>query len=291
MSNFKKILGSQYPVVAMAMNRVSDINLAKAVDAAGGVASLSVFNYDKRGLAGLDQDLEEFGHGRIIISLGVTELINPKILDLILKHTVEFIELIPDTTGEFDTTPQKNVDKKNTLAVLKSKGVKVFVKCIGERDVDTDFAGVILKGSDGAGRGLFPTKKLFEYIRNKYPTINIIVSGGVGTADDVKYYIDKGALAVGIGTLLAASQESKVSTETKLKMIESTSHDLREFNNGAKQKSLIFTETEDDYNHTYSLAAGVQNPSTGHIFAGNAIDHVTDIKPVADIINALVAKL
>jgi len=177
------------------------------------------------------------------------------------------------------------------VEALKSKGIKIFIKCIGENDIDPTATAIVLKGNDGAGRGLFPTKKLFEFIRNKYPTINIIVSGGVGTADDVKYYMDNGALAVGIGTLLAASEESRVSTETKLKMIEATSKDLKEFAVGAKQKSLIFTETEDDYNHTYSLAAGVKNPATGHIFAGNAIDQVTEIKPVADIINALVAKL
>jgi NAD(P)H-dependent flavin oxidoreductase YrpB (nitropropane dioxygenase family) len=291
MSNFKEILGSQYPIVAMAMNRVSDITLAKAVNAAGAIASLSVFNYDKRGLAGLKQDLEDFGSRKIVVSLGVTELINPKILNVILESNVEFVELIPDTIGEFEDTVQKDIDKNTAIETLKSNGVKIFIKCIGENDIDTTATAILLKGNDGAGRGLFPTKKLFEYIRNKYPSLNIIVSGGVGTADDVKYYMDNGALAVGVGTLLAASQESRVSTETKLKMIEATSKDLRDFNSGAKQKSLIFTEIEDDYNHTYSLAAGVKNPTTGHIFAGNAVDQVTDIKPVADIINALVAKL
>lgn len=291
MINFTEILGSKYPIVAMAMNRVSDIALAKAVDAAGAVASLSVFNYDQNGLAGLKQDLDEFGHGKIVISLGVTELINPKILNTLLEYKIEFIELIPDTNGEFSVTDQKKIDKDTALKTLKSNGVKIFVKCIGEDEIDISATAIIIKGNDGAGRGIFPTKKLFEYIRNKYPTLNVIVSGGVGTADDVKFYMDNGALAVGIGTLLAASQESKISIETKLKMVAATVKDLSDFTSGAKQRSLIFSEVADDYNHTIGLSKGIHTPTIGHVFAGNGIDHVTEIKPVADIINALVAKL
>jgi NAD(P)H-dependent flavin oxidoreductase YrpB (nitropropane dioxygenase family) len=291
MLNFTEILGSQYPIVAMAMNQVSDIKLAKAVSAAGAIPSLSIFNYYVRGLSGLKQDLDEFNGTKIVISLGVAELIAPKLLKLIVDYKIEFVELIPDTKGEFAHDPKKDADKHNALAMLKANGVKLFIKCLEDDDVDLTASAIIIKGNDGAGRGVSPTRTLFNSMRKKYPSMSIIVSGGVGTADDVKYYMDNGALAVGIGTLLAASQESKISIETKLKMIEATANDLGEFTVGAKQKSLIFKETADDYNHTHSLIAGITNPTTGHVFAGNAIDQVTEIKPVADIINALVAKL
>lgn len=291
MSNFTEILGSKYPIVAMAMNQVSDVTLAKAVSNSGAIPSLSIFNYEKTGLAGLRNDLEEFGSTKIVISLGVAELANQKVLDLLLEYKVEFIELIPDTKGEFESNLDQEHRKNTALDVLKKNNVKIFIKCIGETDVDINATAIVLKGNDGAGRGMFPTKPLFNYMRKKYPSLKIIVSGGIGNADDVKYYIDNGALAVGVGTLLAASKESKISIDTKLKMIEASASDLKEFTSGAKQKSLIFKETEDDYNHTKSLAAGIQSPNTGHVFAGNAIDYVTEIKSVADIINALVAKL
>ena len=40
----QNLLGSKYPIIAMAMNKVSDVNLAIAVRKAGAIPSLSVFN-------------------------------------------------------------------------------------------------------------------------------------------------------------------------------------------------------------------------------------------------------
>jgi len=296
MKKFTEILGSQYPIIAMAMNQVSDLNLAKAVRAAGAIPSLSIFNYEDSGITSLITDLDDyretFGDLKILLSLGESEITNTDILNLIIDNKIEFIELIPDGHAE----PQYNEEntKKTAQAVqlLYKNNIKIFVKCLGFLNVMPGITGVILKGKEGAGRGTWSLHGLFDAIKTKHPNLDIVVSGGIGTADQVKYYMDNGALAIGVGTLLAASEESLVSTATKLKMVNSDLTDIKRFDDAAKQNALIFQKQEiDDFNHTTGLSMGIRTSTEGHIFAGASIQQITEIKPVTDIIQMLVEKL
>ena len=295
-TKFQTILGCKYPIVAMAMNQVSDINLAKAVRRAGGIPSLSLFNYPNSSAILINQDFNEykntFGDTKIFVSLGVSDLITPAILDLICDYKIEFIELILDTYDEFKIDTDK--DKKRDAAIqrLKDNGIKIFMKCIAPAGITPDTTGIILKGVEGAGRGMIKTKDFFDKVRKEYPNIDIIVSGGVGNADQVKYYLDNGALAIGVGTLFALAEESTISLETKNKLIEYSASDIKRFNTGAKQNSIVFKEVDDsDFNHTKGLKLAIKSPEAGHVFIGTGIEDVTAVKTVATIINELVAKL
>jgi NAD(P)H-dependent flavin oxidoreductase YrpB (nitropropane dioxygenase family) len=92
MENYKTILKSKYPVVAMAMNKVSDLPLAIAVAKSGGVPSFSIFNYKNYDL--LEKDIIEFKNtcknDKFFISLGVEEFISQKIIDIIFKCWAAF---------------------------------------------------------------------------------------------------------------------------------------------------------------------------------------------------------
>jgi NAD(P)H-dependent flavin oxidoreductase YrpB (nitropropane dioxygenase family) len=275
-------------IIAMAMNQVSDIHLAIAVRQAGAIPSLSIFNYSS--LEGLEDDLfkyqSEFGDSKILLSVGVRQIANNRVLDSIIANRIELVELIP---AHLEEAGADDVTVETALEVLKNNNVKVFEKCLGISPKYRNIFGVILKGNEGAGRGKESLSKLFDVIVENYP---VIVSGGIGTAEHVKYYIDRGAWAVGIGTLFAASLESKVSDETKLKMIDAESVNIQNFKKGAKQNALIFKELDgDDYNHTLGISKGVQDPNQGHIFAGKSIDQVTSIRHVSEIIKELVSKL
>ena len=277
-------LGSKYPIIAAAMNQVSDIQLSKAIRHAGGIPSLSIYNY-KNNFQGLVDDLidykKEFNDLKLFLSVGDAELKIPAVLDLILKSKIEFIELIIEST-----------DILVGLQSITDNGTKVFVKCLTLDGVIPGVTGVILKSNAGAGRGSEDLDNLFHQIKTHYPDLKIIVSGGIGTPDQVKHYIDNGALAISIGTLFAVAEESKISLETKLKIINSTSTDISQFNTGATQNALIFSSVDnDDYNHTTGLHIGMQSPTAGHVFVGAAVDYITSSRPVADIINDLVAKL
>jgi NAD(P)H-dependent flavin oxidoreductase YrpB (nitropropane dioxygenase family) len=275
-------------IIAMAMNQVSDIHLAIAVRQAGAIPSLSIFNYSS--LEGLEDDLfkyqHEFGDSKILLSLGVRQLVNNRVLNSIISNRIELVELIPPHLEEEGAD---DIAVETALEILKNNNIKVFEKCLGISPKYRNIFGVVLKGNEGAGRGKESLSKLFDVVVENYPTI---VSGGIGTAEQVKYYIDKGALAVGIGTLFAASVESKISNNTKLKMIESSSSDIQNFKTGAKQNALIFKELEgDDYNHTLGITKGIRDPSQGHVFVGQSIDQVTSIRRVSEIVKYLISKL
>ena len=292
MENYKTILKSKYPIVAMAMNKVSDISLAIAVAKAGGVPSFSIFNYKEHNM--LEEDILKFkntcNNDKFFISLGVEEFISQKIIDIIFKYNIDLIELISDGKEEHPDMDIREERKNNTLKFLKDNNIKVFLKCVHPSQIENnkDITGIILKGRNGAGRGYIQTETLFNHIKQRYPELSVIVSGGIGTADQVKYFIDKGALAVGIGTILAASKESLISLESKKKLVNASSSDLIRFPDKAQQSALLFKEVVDDnYNHTLGLKAGIVNPDEGHIFAGQSVDNITDIETVQTIINRL----
>lgn len=96
---------------------------------------------------------------------------------------------------------------------------------------------------------------------------------------------------VGIGSLFAATKESPISIATKLKIVKSTSTDLKRFN-GLNQQGLIFKELEnDDENRTGSLKHGMADPTNGHIFIGSSIDNIKKILTVKELVKELTANL
>ena len=296
----QNLLGSKYPIIAMAMNKVSDVNLAIAVRKAGAIPSLSIFNYfsavdhisDSILRSALCRYKSATGDCNILLSISEAELIDKRFQKVIIEEQVRLIELIPNS---LDEAPFSQFHRDQlTLAIdeIRSNGTLVFVKVLAIEDVMDDIDGVILKGSEGAGRGTTNLEILFEKVRNKFIDLPIIVSGGIGTSAQVKWFIDNGALAVGIGTLFAASLESRVSYETKLKMVEATADSITKLGTGAVQNALIFSSTENDsFNNTKGLIAGIKSPNTGHVFVGTGVDQITGILPVEEIIQNLVKEL
>lgn len=296
----QNLLGSKYPIIAMAMNKVSDVNLAIAVSKAGAIPSLSIFNYftgpdyidDNRLRSALARYKLATGDCNILLSVSVSELIDKRFQKVIVEEQVGLIELIPDSYGETPLSQFRNDQLALAIDEVRSNGALVFVKVLTLEDVIDDIDGVILKGNDGAGRGTNNLEILFEKVRNKFIDLPIIVSGGIGTSAQVKSFIDRGALAIGIGTLFAASLESRVSYETKLKMVQATADSITKLGTGAVQNALVFSSTSNDsFNNTKGLIAGIQSPESGHIFAGTSVKHITDILPVDEIIQNLVKDL
>jgi len=293
----QNLLGSKYPIIAMAMNKVSDVNLAIAVSKAGAIPSLSIFNYftgpdyidDNLLRSALVRYKLATGDCNILLSVSVSELIDKRFQKVIVEEQVRLIELIPDSYGETPLSQFRNDQLALAIDEVRSNGALVFVKVLSVEHVIDDIDGVILKGNDGAGRGTNNLEILFEKVRNKFANLPIIVSGGIGTSAQVKSFLDKGAVAVGIGTLFAASVESSVSYETKLKMVEASTENITQLSTGAEQNALVFSSTlNDNYNNTKGLLAGIKNPESGHIFAGKGINDITEILPVDRIVQRLV---
>ena len=308
---------SKYPILEACMNKGSTVELAIAVHNAGGYPSLCSWTYNRR-LSSMQRDLDAFvkatNSNQIHISFELNELVKPKECHDIIKSynipTVEIIYGYTDTTRtyqEFGLETEETV--QTTLRMLHELGVKIFKRSYSPVDAETTkrhfLDGFCVKGNDAAGfTSTIPTRDLFIQQRELTPDAMVIPYGGVGTAEQVKEYMDLGAKMVAVGTLLALSEESPIKLETKLAAINATKEDLKErqhtFPVGdttveRKQNMLQFGpyKGQDDANGTLGLVKGLydKKDQLGHAYLGHSVDQVTSILPCRDIIQNLTALL
>ncbi len=306
MRNFTEFFDCKYPIACMAMNKVSDVTLAVAVRRAGCLPSLSIFNYFVRlGVidpALFERDLKQYqdavGDASILISTNIGALLDLEgFVDMLLSYRVRAVEIILEDQGqEAEADNRRYVILPQVISRLKANGTMVFTKTLLPSDSAASADGIILKGPDGAGRGNL-TGETLEQLFNRYTTIfpgkHVITSGGVGTSAQLKYYIDRGAFGVGIGTMFAVSAESKISTETKLKLVASGAGDVKRLDNGKtdtdSQNAIVFSPIAgDNHNNTRGLMAGIQTPVAGHVFIGKGIEHASEILTCEEIVQRLV---
>ena len=300
--NHRDFFGCTYPIVAAPMNRVSDAKLAIACHNAGIFPSLSLYSWQSRHSIDInehivDREIKTFqdatGSSKILVSLASVDLFKDSVIKLLLDNNIEFLEFIAS-----DYPPKFFIDKTKTIKqqMKERHGVdfKIITKRLDSHNINPGAVDAIMyKTADGAGRGDPSTDILaeLEKFKNIYPTLPVIISGGIGCSDDVKKYMSLGCMAICIGTLLAASEESSVSHETKLKMIESTISDISR-TAVSNQSALVFSKLpDDDMNNTNSLIKGLASPNQGLVFAGKGIDYIKEIRPVNDIIQELMGSL
>ena len=297
--NYRDFFGCTYPIVAAPMNRVSDAKLAIACHNAGIFPSLSLYSWQSRHSIDInenivDRELKTFqdatGSSKVLISLASVDLFKDSVIKLLLDNNIEILEFIAS-----DYLPKFFIDKTKTIKqqMKERHGVdfKIITKRLDSQNINANAVDAIMyKTAEGAGRGE-PSADIsveLEKFKNIYPTLPIIISGGIGCSDDIKKYMSLGCMAICIGTLLAASEESSVSRETKLKMIEATVADISR-TAISNQSALVFSKLpDDDMNNTNSLIKGLARPDQGLIFAGKGINHIKSIRPVKDIIQDLI---
>jgi NAD(P)H-dependent flavin oxidoreductase YrpB (nitropropane dioxygenase family) len=300
------MFNSKYPIIALGMNQVSDLNLSLAVARAGAIPTLSIFNYLKT-----DNDLDtdklvtdlelfkkEFKNYNFILSVDVVLLIKyDKFLFEILKRfQITHIEIVPDPI-----LIEKNfLLFKQILDKIKTLEIKLLVKMISiELDsiwvdfINQYFDGIIAKGPYGAGRVDSNSNKTLAQLTidciTYFPNKFIVPCGGVGSSTEVFELLNLGAGAIGIGTLFAAAEESPLSIAAKEQLINSNFLNLKKLKtHDFEQSALIFSEIKQNkINNTRGLVKGIGTGKEGHIFAGKGINLITQIKPVKDIVTDL----
>jgi len=291
--SYKDFFHCKYPIVSVPMTLVSDVKLATAVFRAGALPSISASVFYKNGTLDIslfDNGIKRFtaatGSSNVLVNIDRIDLITEQVSKIIIDTKIKFIELFG--------TP---MDEKTELLLAthinflkKEHDVNIIFKTLKDPH-KLNQGTIILKGPNGAGRTNNIAGTLdenFNRIKNLYPTMNIIPSGGIATRNDVKYFMDKGSLAVGIGTLLAMSEESIIARDTKLKLLKATKDSVTTFGNLNIQGIQLGDISTDSDNYTRSLYKGIRSSNEGAIFVGKGIDKITQIKPVKDIIEELV---
>jgi hypothetical protein len=305
-----KIFNSAYPIVCLAMNKISEAQLAISISKAGCVPSISSFfyidditeNIDET-YGRIDQALDYFrkntNNAELILSISAEDLLTSNFEKIFFKYNFSHTEVI-FTLDQFKRKEfleacrekilfYKKFNCKFILKALSSTVVILFEKAY-PRLIDA----YVLKSKDGAGSIVKNSKSLEEELRRcleLYPYLQIIVSGGIDSSDQINEWLTAGACAVGVGTLFALSKESCMSENLKNKLID-TSSDKIEYIETSRQNALVYSVCEnDDINHSKSLKKAVVTGIGGIVFIGKGIDSVTEIMSVEKIVNRLTQNL
>lgn len=291
MIDYKDIFGCKHPIICLPMNQVSDIDLALAVDEAGVFPSISIFNYFRNGTVDISfykKELRRFNeksNNYLMTSVTPEMFLENSVMSPFLEIGYKHVEIYHNRPIDDDIW--KNVSYQSKI--MKDKfDTKIIFKIGTLKQVDSNI--VILKGIEGAGRKNLksrPIKESFFEFRSKFPDLLVIPSGGIYESAQIKHFMDNGALAVGIGSLFAVSKESKISTDVKRKILESTISELTVQGSLNLQGLFFQVLKDDDNNFTKSLNLGIKNKEKGCVFMGHAIDHITEILSVKDIVDNL----
>ena len=297
-----------------AMNRVSTLPLALACWDAGVFPSLMIpfqqedfqtaMSLDARRDA-INQTLLEFkkstGNCDVVLGLSYGELDDATTMKLIVDHQVSHVELFSMVDQTRFYQPMR--DKYQKLyepwfaKKLKTYGSIRFMERIRQLSNSPPGTAICLHGSDGAGTTnmQLTTQQMFDQQRQMTPDAVVIPYGGVGTPEQVAYYLSAGAVAVAVGTLFAACVESPLSEATKHTMILASANTVFRMPDSNQNMlpmgaltDIIDNKSQSGANRDGSLHAGIYGDGTvGHIYAGHGIQHVDRIRTVKQTVEYL----
>lgn len=315
----KKYFNCEYPVICAGMNQVSNVKLALAIKQAGGYPSFVAFNHTRidptkpvnNGIPEyvfdteiLDAHLKAYyqagGDRHYIMGVSTSILLrSAKTVKVLLDHRPAYIEL-------YDLDHFDNPIFLSVIRTLKDNGIKILLKVLTiqlyfdliDRLNKNPYAninqtiidGIVIKGPNGAGRVASGETELvrdIKAVKAVVPYLIIVASGGIYRSADIIELQKAGADIVAIGTLFAVAAESSIPQHTKAKMI-AASYDQIQPIGAANQNGIVFTKLDRDVeNNTTGLRLGIHTGSRGHVFAGSAIDSVTEIKTVEQVMSDL----
>ena len=300
-----KFFNSRYPIMEALMNGGSDLSLALAVTEAGAFPSYWYQSNEK-----LYTDIKEFikctGHANIVVGgFTITQLADLEFLKMMNELKISHIEILATdySTGNLLSMSKILSDIKLSMSLrfLKktSKLMTRIYQPVNCNLTNLFFDGYGVNGSESAGRtGALSVSELFD-IQQSTSKNYLIPYGGIGTPKQVRNYIDRGAPAVAVGTLIAASQESSLSIAAKQQIIAANSSNLTKLSDTGQNTLILDTEfkksmpkNNDHWNRQNYLEQGLRgNGDEGLLYIGKGVDYVTEIKPVKDIIKYLVSEL
>jgi hypothetical protein len=277
---------SRWPIMCAVMNGVSDLPLACAVHEAGVMPSLMVsWKHPDRDYDVLDYHLKEFvkltGSANCVLQLDYNDLKDDRVLSMVEHYKFSHIEMlgmigIPNDRmqHEFEMVMTRYSSAFERLLRTSRVLTRIFTPSSG-LGIDS----YALKGNESAGfSGNISVKDLFIQQHLQTPHI----------PEQISWYVNNGAAGVAVGTLFAATHESCLDIKTKQAMVDANSQSLTKLN--TSQRALVMGEVSNDVNHQQSLNAGIAGQG-GLVYAGSAIDHVTEIRTVKQVVDYLTQDL
>jgi hypothetical protein len=286
------------------MNGGSDLPLALAVADAGAFPSYW-YQSDEQLLNDITEFIKCTGHSNIVVGgISVDRLRNIELLKTINHLKISHIEILAtDRSGNFvsmsDVLSDTQVATRFEMLKKTSKIMTRIYKPTNCTLSATYFDGYCIKGKDSAGKsGNYSVSELFD-IQKTNSTNNLIPYGGVGTPQQVKDYLNRGAAGVAVGTLFAASRESTLSNEAKQQIVKANSSNITRLTDTSQNSLLLNSDfkgtapkVDNDWNREHYLKQGLRgNGNEGLLYIGEGVNYVSEVKAVKDIVEYLISDL
>ncbi|NOS92120.1 MAG: nitronate monooxygenase [Cyclobacteriaceae bacterium] len=309
-----QMLGIDYPIIVAPMFLISNTKMIKAALANGVSAAFPALNY--RTDAELRQAIEEIKTATNK-PFGVNLIVNksnPKYkgqLETLLDLKVNYIIT---SLG----SPREVIER------CKPLGIKVFCDVVDlayTKKVEEMGADAVIAVNSRAGghAGNISPQDLIRQLKENC-SLPIISAGGIAKGADIKQVMDWGAAGVSVGTIFIACDEAPISPEYKQAMIEYGEKDIvrttklsgsaltvintpyvQQLGTKANWLEWILNNNKTLKKYAKMIIAfrgmkAVEKAAFGATYktvwcAGPAIEHVTSIRPMAEIVKTLTREL
>jgi nitronate monooxygenase len=305
-----KLLGIEYPLIVAPMFLISNTKMIKAALACGVTAAFPALNYrTDQELRAAIKEIKAFSTKPFGVNLIVNKS-NPKYkgqLQTLLDLKVDYIIT---SLG----SPQEVIEKCRPL------GIKVFCDVVDlkyAKKVESLGADALIAVNNRAG-GHAGNRSPHDLITElkEHCNIPVISAGGIATGSDLKQAMDWGASGASVGTIFIACEESDITPEYKQAMIDYGEKDIvmttklsgspltvintpyvKALGTKANWLEWILNHNKTLKKYAKMLIAfrgmkAVEKAAFGATYktvwcAGPAIEHVTRIQPLAQIITTL----
>ena len=305
------LLGIRYPIIVAPMFLISNTRMVKVALDNGASAAFPALNYrTDRELRNAITEIKAHSAQPFGVNLIVNKS-NPKYvsqLDTLLDLKVAYIITSLGNPGE-------------VISKCRPLGIKVFCDVVDlkyARKVEDLGADALIAVNSRAGghAGNLEPRELIELLKTNC-RIPIISAGGIGRGEDLAEVMAWGAAGASIGTIFIACEESDVSADYKQAMIHYGAKDIVRTNKlSGSPVTVINTPYVQQLGTSASLLErmliknkwlkkyakmiiafrgmkAVEKAASGATYktvwcAGPAIEHVTEIRPMKDILNDLV---
>jgi nitronate monooxygenase len=217
---FCKLLGIDYPIIMAPMFLVSNTKMIIEALESGITAAFPALNFrtDEDFRAAINEIRAKTNK-----PFGVNLIVNKSNL----KYKTQ-LETCLEMGVDFIITSLGSPEE--TIKQCKPKGIKVFCDVVdlkfAQKVADLGANAIIAVNAEAGGHaGNIPQKELIPLLKANFD-IPIISAGGVATGKQLKAALELGAVAVSVGTLFMASEESPISDDYKQALIQYGAKDI-----------------------------------------------------------------
>lgn len=219
-TDFTKMLGIQYPIIAAPMFLVSNTDMVVAASEAGAIGSFPALNY--RPIEEYKRALQEI-KSRTKKPIGVNIIVNKSNV-----RAQDDLRMALDAGVELFITSLGS--PKSVIADAHKNGAKVICDVVNldhaQKVQDLGADGVIAVGAGAGGHaGPISPIVLVSWLKQKL-SIPVIAAGGIANGATMASMLTLGASAVSIGTRFIASTEAQIDPAYKNAVVQSSPEDI-----------------------------------------------------------------